>query len=230
MKLDRRGFLQWTVVGAGLLVPVACGAGRQSDAGAGAAGSSPPPPPDPMPYGPPPAKPIEPAAPLPPTEACVPTEDNIQGPFFTRGAPNRAHLAEAGMQGQPLRFGGRVLDRDCRPIPGARMEVWQADHAGAYDLKGFHLRGHLLLADDGAYTVHTIIPGRYLNGDQYRPAHIHVKLAAPGYQPLTTQLYFAGDPYNDVDPWIKKSLIMQTRVTADRKLQTAQFDFVLPPA
>ncbi len=215
MKLDRRGFLQWTVVGAGLLVPVACGAGRQSDAGV-----------PPKPVDEPPA---EPAAPLPATEACVPTEKNIEGPFFTPGAPNRAVLAEAGMKGTPLQVAGRVLDRDCKPIAGARMEVWQADHAGAYDLKGFRLRGHLELAEDAAYDVRTIIPGRYLNGDQYRPAHIHVKVAAPGYRPLTTQLYFEGDPYNGVDPWIRQTLIMKLARGADG-LVAAQFDFVLPPA
>jgi len=69
------------------------------------------------------------------------------------------------------------------------------------------------------------VPGRYLNGAQYRPAHVHVKVSAPGFLPLTTQLYFPGDPYNAVDPFTVCSLIM--RVADEGGLKRASFDFVL---
>ena len=86
----------------------------------------------------------------------------------------------------------------------------------------------MFAGDDGGYRLDTIIPGHYLNGNQFRPAHIHVKVSAPGYQLLTTQLYFEGDPYNDIDPFIEAPLIM-TLEEDDAGGKTAQFDFVLRP-
>lgn len=139
---------------------------------------------------------------------CAPTAANIEGPFFLPGAPRRAVLAAAGDPGRPLAIRGRLLDRGCRPLPGAILEVWHADHRGAYDTRGFAHRGQLVTGDDGGYRVDTIVPGRYRNGRQLRPAHVHVKVHARGHATLTTQLYFEGDPYNDVDPFLEPSLIM----------------------
>ncbi|HTM20674.1 MAG TPA: hypothetical protein VL172_09210 [Kofleriaceae bacterium] len=208
------------MTGAGLLVPLACGAGRQSDAGV------PPAPPAPPAPSAPPSPPREPEP-----ETCSATEDNIEGPFFTPGAPGKVVLSEPGMKGTPLQVTGRILDLDCKPIAGARMQVWQCDADGAYDLQGFRLRGRLAADDDGGWHVRTIVPGHYLNGPKYRPAHIHVKLAAPGFRPLTTQLYFDGDPYNGDDPFIRDSLIMKLRrAPGGGGLMAARFDFVLPPA
>ena len=45
------------------------------------------------------------------------------------------------------------------------------------------------------------MPGRYLNGNQYRPSHIHFRVTAPDHVELVTQLYFQGDPYIPIDPW-----------------------------
>jgi protocatechuate 3,4-dioxygenase beta subunit len=140
---------------------------------------------------------------------CTPTAANIEGPFFKPDAPRRAVLAAAGDPGRPLVVEGRLLDGACRPLPGATIEVWHADHRGGYDLDGFGHRGHLVTGDDGSYRFDSIVPGRYLNGRQYRPAHIHLKIHARGHESLTTQLYFEGDPYNDVDPFLEPSLIMK---------------------
>lgn len=160
-----------------------------------------------------------------PAQSCVITEDNIEGPFFLPGAPHRAVLAAPGDAGTRLVLSGRVLSTGCTPIPGARIEVWQADATGAYDVDGFRFRGQLVTAADGSWQVSTIVPGRYLNGRQYRPAHVHVKLEHPRFAPLTTQLYFEGDPYNDVDPWVRRSLILPLRPQGPGKL--GRFDFVL---
>jgi protocatechuate 3,4-dioxygenase beta subunit len=59
-------------------------------------------------------------------------------------------------------------------------------------------------------------------------------VSAPGNRRLTTQLYFAGDPYNDQDPFIEKSLIMQLTdapggAGAPDEGKAARFDFVLRP-
>ncbi|HLU65886.1 MAG TPA: hypothetical protein VKZ63_06405, partial [Kofleriaceae bacterium] len=80
----------------------------------------------------------------------------------------------------------------------------------------------------GGFSLKTIIPGHYLNGNQYRPAHIHVTVSAPGFASLTTQLYFEGDPYNDIDPFILDSLIMSPVENPDGSLSAA-FDLVLAP-
>ena len=77
----------------------------------------------------------------------------------------------------------------------------------------------------GAYRFETIIPGHYLNGPQYRPAHIHVKVHVGGSELLTTQLYFEGDPYNDVDPFIKQALIMKLDDTGNGR--AASYDLVV---
>src|SRR3546814_11293804 len=33
----------------------------------------------------------------------------------------------------------------------------------------------------------------------WRPAHLHLKVSAPGYELITTQLYFPSDAHNDDD-------------------------------
>ena len=160
-----------------------------------------------------------------PVTTCDPTAANVEGPFFRPGAPERAVLADASTRGQPLVISGRVLGATCAALAGARLEVWQADAAGGYDLRGWRQRGTLHTAADGTWRVDTIVPGRYLDGDRYRPAHVHVKLAAPGHRPLTTQLYFEGDPYHDGDRFIVDSLVMRPRVRGG--VMACRFDFVL---
>jgi protocatechuate 3,4-dioxygenase beta subunit len=163
-----------------------------------------------------------------PVAACVPTADNIEGPFFKPGAPHRAVLAGARDRGQPLALAGRVLGAGCAPLAGALLEVWHADHRGAYDLAGFRYRGTLRTDEAGRWTVRTIVPGRYRDGRRYRPMHVHVKLRAPHHRGLTTQLYFAGDPYHDGDPFLVPSLIMAHRTEGG--VTRARFDFVLAGA
>ena len=163
-----------------------------------------------------------------PPASCTPTAANIEGPYFRPGAPAQAVLAPPGTRGQPLVIRGLVLGAGCAALAGARLDLWQADHAGAYDQQGWRQRGRLQAAADGSWRVDTIVPGRYLDGDLYRPAHVHVKLAAPGHRPLTTQLYFEGDPYNDRDRFIVDSLVMRPR--AERGVLVCRFDFVLAAA
>ena len=102
---------------------------------------------------------------------CRPTESDILGPFYRFGAPFRSRLAEAGEPGDRLVVSGTVLSTDCRtPVPGALVEVWQANHAGVYDtnLPGnftevttFHMRGMMYTNEQGHYEIETIMPGRY---------------------------------------------------------------------
>jgi protocatechuate 3,4-dioxygenase beta subunit len=165
---------------------------------------------------------------------CAWTEPNIEGPYYRPGAPKTAELRPARADGTPLIVTGRVLSADCRTVlAGATLDVWQADAAGHYDNDGtmspeiLRFRGLVDTDASGSFRVSTIVPGRYLNGRTYRPAHIHVKLSAAGHRPLTTQLYFPDDPFNDHDPFRRPSLIMD--VEGDDSCKRAVFDFVLQP-
>jgi catechol 1,2-dioxygenase len=146
---------------------------------------------------------------LGPTPQCLETEDNILGPFYRAGAPFRTTLA-APEEGQPLHIDGSVWGPDCQPLVGALVDVWQANDDGLYDLKSpdFRWRGRMNAGEDGTYSFDTILPGWYLSGRQYRPRHIHFKVSSKGFLPLTTQLYFEGDPYLKVDPFVRPSLII----------------------
>jgi protocatechuate 3,4-dioxygenase beta subunit len=208
---DRRQFL-----GAGLGTLLAACTGR-------AAGS----PRDALPTPQVPDEDGDPAGPVP-VAGCEPTADNIEGPFYKKGAPSRATLAGDGVRGERLVLAGSVASTACAPLVGAVLDIWHADARGGYDNEGWGLRGQLTSDARGRWLVKTIVPGRYLNGRRYRPMHIHVKLRARGYQELTTQLYFAGDEYIEGDPFVVPSLVMpSTRASGVRK---ASFDFVLAPA
>jgi len=112
--------------------------------------------------------------------ACRPTPSDSEGPFYIPGAPLTTET------GSGLTVSGQVLGApDCRPVPGARVEWWQTNRGGRYD--DGH-RGSQVSDSDGNYRFDTDFPGLYPG----RPAHIHFKVSAPGFRPLTTQLYLRG--------------------------------------
>lgn len=159
----------------------------------------------------------------PPACVAVVTTKDIEGPYFKAGAPigNRMDLG----QGVPFALTGRVIGADCRPLADATLEVWQADSVGRYDNTGFSYRTAIVTDATGAFRVRSVHPGHYKNGAQYRPAHIHVKVHHADHPPLTTQLYFAGDPYNEIDPWFDPSRALSLSVVD--QVESARFDFVL---
>src|SRR5512133_494232 len=122
---------------------------------------------------------------------------NELGPFYKRKAPGDPQLRTPGDPGLPLSVAGRVLDTRANAIEGARIEIWQADHFGRYDLDGYRFRATLASEAAGNYSFESVMPGHY-------PArvgqHIHYLVTAPGHKPLTTQLYFATDPAFGGDP------------------------------
>ena len=52
-------------------------------------------------------------------------------------------LRAGGDRGMPLAVAGRVITVNGEVVPGARVEVWQADDEGLYDLEGFKYRATL---------------------------------------------------------------------------------------
>lgn len=149
------------------------------------------------------------------------TAPDGEGPYYTPGAPERSSLIEPGMQGTPLSLSGRVLTTDCAPLPGAILDFWQADAAGAYDNVGFRLRGRLTVSDDGSYRLETVVPGLYPG----RPAHIHVKVIVASGEALTTQIYFEGEAYGSAGAFVHPTLLTRLEPGTDGGL-TAEFNFV----
>lgn len=151
------------------------------------------------------------------------TSPNMEGPYYTAGAPQRDSLIDAGMPGVPILIFGHVYDRNCNPIGGAKVDFWQADANGVYDNVGYTLRGHVLADENGGYAVETIVPGVYPG----RPPHIHVKVFAPdGRELLTTQLYFAGSE-NSGDVRAAPDLLVAFQGLDENGRQRAPFDFVV---
>ena len=139
---------------------------------------------------------------LPDGAICRATTEDVLGPFHRDGAPSRAMIAAATEPGDRIALDGVVLAADCTtPLVGAALDIWQADSTGNYHEPDeavdapFRLRGQVAAARDGTWAIDTIKPGNYRNGPGWRPAHIHFIVTHPGYRTLTTQLYFAGDPY-----------------------------------
>lgn len=158
---------------------------------------------------------------------CAETEDNIEGPFYKAGAPERASLWEPGMDGTKLVVTGRVMNIRCEPIKYATIDAWQCSAKGEYDNAGYYLRGKLKTDGKGKYELTTILPPPYKVGnDRYRPAHIHLKLSGPGTKLLTTQLYFEGDKWNAKDSAYRKSLTLNP-TDGKNGSKKATFDFHL---
>ena len=127
----------------------------------------------------------------------VPTAHCEMGPFYKTHAPGTSLLRAAGDRGMPLSVAGRVITVHGELVQGAQVEVWQADDDGLYDLEGFKYRATLTPGAAGGYRFDSVMPGHY-------PArvarHVHYFVTAPGYQPLTTQLYFATDEVFEGNP------------------------------
>ena len=150
-----------------------------------------------------------------------PTPAQAEGPYFTPSSPRQTSLVEAGVAGTRLALSGRVLSRRGRAVPGALVDLWQADGNGEYDNRGFRLRGHQFTDLAGRYAFATVVPGLYPG----RTRHLHVKVQAPGKPVLTTQLYFPGEPGNATDRIYHPRLEMTVRDAAAGR--AAAFDFVL---
>jgi len=138
------------------------------------------------------------------TPNCAPTTLDYfgEGPFYSDNPPTLIYnkLQGTNENGEPLIISGRVLDLSCNKyIPNAKIDIWHAQPNGDYDNNGFNFRGVTQSNEQGFYLFETLKPGKYLNGNQFRPSHIHFKITAPGFSTLTTQLYFEGDEDIPID-------------------------------
>ena len=148
------------------------------------------------------------------------TPSTVFGPFFVDGSPgfgNGDDIAK-GAPGEPCLVQGRILSVAGEPVAGARIEVWQADDDGIYDVQREGLdeprgRGHLFSEADGRFWFWSVKPRCYpipadgpvgellavANRSPMRPAHVHFMVSADGYETVTTHVFADGDPHLDCD-------------------------------
>lgn len=159
------------------------------------------------------------------------TESTVLGPFFVAGSPEAPLGGDiaGGAKGEPCYVSGTVRGTDGGPVAGARIEVWEADEDGLYDVQyaGDRTAGRAWLCADegGRYRFWSVRPSAYpvpadgpvgdllaaAGRGAMRPAHIHFMVTAAGYRTLTTHVFVAGDPYLDRDAvfGVKDSLVRQ---------------------
>lgn len=170
------------------------------------------------------------------------TEPTVLGPFHMTESPVRALGDDIDLVGggEPCVVSGRVVSADGTPLPGAVVDVWQADDKGFYDVQqpGVQPPGNgrgLFTADtEGRFWFRTCVPAPYpiptdgpvggllraTGRHPYRPAHIHFIATAEGHTPVTTHIFVAGGDYLDSDAVfaVKESLVQDFAETDDPTL------------
>ncbi len=154
------------------------------------------------------------AMPIAAADQLRPTPQETLGPYYPVRVPatgdfDLTHVAHktGRAAGQVIELSGRVLGVDGASIPGATIELWQANAAGRYSnpvdknpapLDPNFIGVALLRSSaDGRYRVRTIKPGPYPDPTGgLRAPHIHFDVTVGDYR-LATQMYFPGEPLND---------------------------------
>lgn len=176
------------------------------------------------------------------------TPDQILGPFYpiSQAADRSGDLtrhADGTAEGTVLYVGGRIMASAGAPVVGATIEIWQANQHGRYAHPADtnpapldpHFAGFAVLQSDadGRYLLKTILPKPYpVTPTMMRPAHIHFAVTSKNER-LVTQMYFAGDQYNDADPFLqsarRKEALIVTPVAdpADSGALRVTWDIVL---
>lgn len=139
--------------------------------------------------------------------ACVVRPALTEGPYFVDVKLDRSDIRSDPTDGT-LRPGAplhltlrlsRLSAGVCAPLPGAVVDVWHCDAAGAYsDVRGSggstvgrkFLRGYQTSGADGLVAFTTIYPGAYPG----RAVHVHFKVRSGAGRgrahELTSQLFF----------------------------------------
>ncbi len=129
---------------------------------------------------------------------------------LSRPAPDKPRA-----MGQLIRVAGKVQDGDGQPVRGTVIELWHCNSAGRYihpmDASNpnpidpnFVGSGRIATDAAGRYEFLTIKPAAYPYPNHptrwWRPPHIHMSIFGDGFMSrLVTQMFFPGDPFNDID-------------------------------
>ena len=165
------------------------------------------------------------------------TEATVFGPFFVSDAPGIPLGGDIAGEaaGQPCWVEGTVTDTEGRPVPGARIEVWEADEDGFYDVQYTDQRvagrAHLYSDEDGKYAFWGLTPtpypiphdgpvGKMLEAtgrSPVRASHLHFMVTAEGLRTLVTHIFVEGDPQIGIGDsvfGVKDSLIKRFELQA----------------
>ncbi|MHA7175273.1 catechol 1,2-dioxygenase [Arthrobacter sp. Sr24] len=179
---------------------------------------------------------------------------SIEGPYYIPDAPEQKSPAKISMRddekGTPLLFQGQVRSTDGSALSNAKIELWHADEEGFYsqfapNIPDWNLRGSFIADAEGNFQISTMQPAPYqiptdgacgqmiaaAGWHAWRPAHLHLKVSAPGHELLTAQLYFPGDVHNDDDiaTAVKPELLLEIHPATEGSGVQATYDFVLDP-
>ncbi|WP_295312233.1 intradiol ring-cleavage dioxygenase [Roseobacter sp.] len=177
------------------------------------------------------------------------SESTVLGPFHVPDAPELPMGSDICLdqKGEPMLVKGRILGTEGQPVSGAKIDVWQANDEGFYDVqqKGlqpdFNLRGVFRTGADGTYHFRGVKPKFYpipddgpvgrmlkkLGRHPYRPAHLHYILEADGFETLITHIFDPDDPYirSDAVFGVKESLLATFEKVEDAaRIKAAGFD------
>lgn len=133
---------------------------------------------------------------IPGADVCALTPEVTEGPYYLDAGLLRRDITE-GRPGVPVALRLQVVDADCQPLEGARVDLWHCDAQGVYS--GFgggsgqvsapgetFLRGTQLADGRGLVRFETIYPGWYPG----RTTHMHFKVWLDARQVLTGQIFF----------------------------------------
>jgi protocatechuate 3,4-dioxygenase beta subunit len=140
-----------------------------------------------------------PAQPPALTPSCILTPQAVEGPYYFDAKMERADITE-GHPGAPLRLRFIVMEAGaCKPIAGARVDVWHTRADGLYSgyrgqgdnhavdtTGGTFMRGTQFADARGEVLFRTVYPGWY----EGRTTHIHFKVFTDQNNVLTGQMYF----------------------------------------
>ncbi len=160
------------------------------------------------------------------------TESTVVGPFFVPNSP-RVEMGgdiSGGASGEPCWVEGVITDVEARPLSGARIEVWEADDAGFYDVQypdgRAAGRGHLYSDSEGRYQFWALTPTPYpipsdgpvgdllaaTNRSPMRAPHLHLMVSHEGMRTVVTHIFVAGDDLGSDSVFgIRESLIVEFR-------------------
>ena len=158
------------------------------------------------------------------------TEATVFGPFFVDDAPEVELGCDIsfGAKGQPAWIEGTVTDAEGNPVPNARIEVWECDEDGFYDVQygddRTSARAHLFTDELGEYRFWGLTPVPYpiphdgpvgkmlaaTGRSPVRAAHLHFMVTAENLRTLVTHIFVDGDPQLEIGDsvfGVKDSLI-----------------------
>ena len=159
------------------------------------------------------------------------TESTVLGPFHIADVPHYQNGANICLdnKGEPVWVSGTVRNTKGKAIAGAKLDIWQANEDGFYDVqqKGVqpenNLRGIFTSDEKGRYFFRSVYPRFYpipydgsvgdmlraLDRNPNRPAHLHFIVSAPGYETVVTHIFTPDCPWlkDDAVFGVKESLI-----------------------